>query len=424
MGTRVWKRMGLTLVCLMLLAESAFGAGFGIYEWSARGNAMGGALIGRADDPSAVAYNPAGITQLPGIQVLGGFTVLMPQATIDVSISDGVNAGKSDSADTKSLGLDGFAPNAFLTWQINDKFWFGFGAYSRFGLASEYDSDWIGRYAEYYAGVKTYSVNPTIAYKINDQWSVAAGIEAMYMEVEIKRKLYFGFMGQDDGDVDMAGDCWSPGYNFAVHYKPVKWFSAGLTYRGEVHPHVEGDADFSDIPNGIDLVDQGMVGYLNLPASWSLGLAFQINEKLSLEFDTIYTLWSSYKDITFEYDEMSTVTEEKKWKDVWRFQLGLEYAYNEWLDLRCGYVFDESPINNAHYDYMVPMTDRHIFSIGTGMHWDKLTLDLSYGYLYSPNKNADIDVSINKTLQLTQQHESSFKDAHCHMLGINVGYKF
>ncbi|MDD2219265.1 MAG: hypothetical protein PHS63_04140, partial [Desulfoplanes sp.] len=87
MRTQMWKRIGLTTACIFLLAETAFGAGYGIYEWSARGNAMGGAMIGKADDPSAVAYNPAGITQLPGVQVMGGVTALMPRSTVDVSVT-------------------------------------------------------------------------------------------------------------------------------------------------------------------------------------------------------------------------------------------------------------------------------------------------------------------------------------------------
>jgi long-chain fatty acid transport protein len=265
MRTLLGKHVALTLICLLAVAESAFGAGFGIYEWSARGNALGGSMIGRADDPSTVAYNPAGITQLPGVQVMGGFTMLMPRADVDVSVLTGVQAGKSDSTHTKSLGMDGLAPNAYMTYQLNDRFWFGLGAYTRFGLASEYDEDWIGKYAEYYAGVKTYSINPTIAYKINDQWSVAAGVEAMYFDVEIKRKLA---TPGADSDVKMGGDCWAPGYNLAVHYKPASWFAAGLTYRGEVHPHVKGDADFSGpIQANPKYADQDMRGYLDLPAS-------------------------------------------------------------------------------------------------------------------------------------------------------------
>jgi long-chain fatty acid transport protein len=420
MRTLLGKHVALILICLLAVAESAFGAGFGIYEWSARGNALGGTLIGRADDPSTIAYNPAGITQLPGVQVMGGFTVLMPRADVDVSVLTGVQAGKSDSTHTKSLGMDGLAPNAYMTYQLNDKFWFGLGAYSRFGLASEYDSNWIGRYTEYYAGVVTYSVNPTIAYKINDQWSIAAGIEAMYFDVEIKRKLATKAKLGADSDLKMAGDCWAPGYNLAVHYKPASWFAAGLTYRGEVHPHVKGDADFSGpILADPTRADQDMRGYLDLPASWALGLAFFPTDRLSVEVDAIYTMWSSYKKITFDYDILGENSEAKDWKDVWRFQVGVEYAYNDWLDLRCGYVFDESPINDAHYDYMVPMTDRHIFSVGTGMHWGDYTVDMSYGYLYSPSKSATLPANAAGEI-----HDASFKNGHCHMLGLNFGYTF
>ncbi len=416
MPTRIKKRSIIFLLVFMALAQSAWGAGFCIYEWSARGNALGGTLIARADDPSAVAYNPAGITQLSGIQVQGGFTLLMPQATLDVAVKKGIQTGKSASADTHALGLEGLAPSAFMTAQINDNFWFGIGLYSRFGLAAEYDSSWIGRYTQYFSGVKTYSLSPVLAYKINDEWSVAAGIEAMYFGVEIKRKI----PSTPDSDLKMSGDCWAPGYNLALRYEPTSWFAAGLTYRGEVHPHVKGDADFSGPIETSGLrQDQGMYGYLDLPSSWTLGVAVKPMKNLSLEADLVYTLWSSYKDITFDFDKDGVTKEEKKWKDVWRLQLGAEYAVNEWLDLRCGYVFDKSPINEARHDYMVPMSDRHIFSLGTGMHWGAYTLDLSYGYLYSPQKTVTFPENGAKEI-----HEVTFKNAHCHMVGLSVSYAF
>jgi long-chain fatty acid transport protein len=248
---------------------------------------------------------------------------------------------------------------------------------------------------------------------------VAAGVEAMYVDVQIKRKID---MGMSDGDANLEGDCWAPGYNLALHYKPTKWLSAGLTYRSEVHPHIEGDVDFSDNLKTIGIDDQSAVGYIDLPSSVSLGLAFQVTEKLNIEVDAIYTMWSAYENLTIDYADIDKSVSEKNWKDVWRFQLGVEYAYNDWLDLRCGYVYDESPINNGYYDYMVPMTDRHIFSVGTGMHWDKWTLDLSYGYLISKDK--DVTVTITNLDDSTYEQEATFKDAHCHMVGMTIGYTF
>ncbi len=420
MGSGAGRKAGLILICLMAWVESAWGAGFCIYEWSARGNALGGSLIARADDPTAAAYNPAGITQLPGVQTAGGFTALMPHAKVDVSVQGGAQNGRSDTTSTKALGLGGLAPNAFVTWQINDRFWLGLGAYTRFGLASRYDSDWIGRYTQYHAAVTSYSLNPNLAYKINDQWSVAAGIEAMYFDVTIKRKIFLPVPGVPDSDLSMTGDCWAPGYNVALRYEPTSWLAAGLTYRGEMHPHVKGKADFSGPVETLGLAeDQGLYGYLRLPASWTLGVAVRPADALSIELDLVYTLWSAYKEIVFDFAQKGVQPEAKDWKDVPRFQVGVEYACNDWLDLRCGYVFDGSPINNAHYDYMVPMTDRHIFSIGTGLHWDNYTLDMAYGYLYSPSKHVTLPLNA-----AGERHDTSFTNGHCHMLGINLGYTF
>lgn len=126
--------------CLVLLAtQMSFAAGFGIYEWSARGNALGGATVGRADDPSAIASNPAGITQLDGLQVLAGFTAIHP--VLDIRTGN-----TWTSSDKDALWIP---PHFYATWKVNDRYSIGLGTYSRFGLGSVFDENWAGRYNSY-----------------------------------------------------------------------------------------------------------------------------------------------------------------------------------------------------------------------------------------------------------------------------------
>jgi long-chain fatty acid transport protein len=142
-------------------------------------------------------------------------------------------------------------------------------------------------------------------------------------------------------------------------------------------------------------------------------------DKLTVEVDAVHTDWSSYTDLTFEHENpaLGTVGSDKNWRDTWRYQFGVEYAMRDWMDLRFGYVWDESPIVDDHADYAVPGNDRQILTGGVGMRFDEWTVDLSYGYLWM--KGRDIEARPDEGV-----FESEIEDGHSHMVGLSVSYAF
>ncbi len=409
----------VVLTCLMvaLSAGQCFGAGFGIYEWSARGNALGGATVGRADDPSTIASNPAGITQLEGTQVLGGLTAIHP--TMDVTV------GSKTESNENSFESSWWIPGHFyLTHELNDHYWFGIGEFTRFGLGSVFDENWEGRYNSYEAIIRAASINPNIGIKFNDKFSMAFGLEAMYMNFDKSQKIK-----TPAGDVDfgVSGDDIGYGFNIAAHYKPCKYARIGLTYRSKVDMTIEGDAKFDNVSpllpavNKAVLTDGGVKGDITLPDMWLAGIAIYPTDKLSVEVGTVYTHWSTYDEMDMDFDNVATEksslgqAQPKNWKDTWRFNVGVEYAAMDWLDLRLGYVYDESPVRDSTIDYMVPANDRHIFGAGTGFKWDSWTLDLAYNYLMI----LDRDISAHGSVQ-----DGDIDNGQAHMFSMSVGYKF
>ncbi len=123
-------------------------AGFAIYEWGARGNALGGAMVAKANDPSAVAWNPAGITQLKGTHISAGVAMISPM----MDLSTTYNGVTTKNSGTKNVF---FPANAYITHQINDNVWLGVGAFTRYGLGTEFSEDWYGRYASYKTSIET-----------------------------------------------------------------------------------------------------------------------------------------------------------------------------------------------------------------------------------------------------------------------------
>lgn len=174
--------VGLWVALVLGVASSAMAEGFALTEWSARGLGLASGMVGRADDVSAIAYNAAGITQLPGVQVMGGMGLIAPMGALSLDTKYG-------KAETTTKPAVWAAPHAYASWQLNDSLWLGLGVFSRFGLGNSYDQNWTGRYNLYSVNLQTISAVPTLAWKINDILSVSAGLEIMNINLTTEQKF-------------------------------------------------------------------------------------------------------------------------------------------------------------------------------------------------------------------------------------------
>lgn len=227
----------ISFVLLFLSSSALFGAGFALYDFSARGNALGGAMVGRADDPSAVALNPAGITQIPGSAFMTGLGFLLPRGTA-VAMGTAMTVDQND----RTFIL----PSMYYTKQMNEKLWLGVGAMTRFGLGTEFPSDWFGRYNSYRAMLESVSINPNIAWKVNDALSLSLGVEALWFEADLRRKIDStqGVAPNPATDIDLRlkGDDIGYGWNVGLHYKMDETTRFGLHYRSRVKLSLSGIA--------------------------------------------------------------------------------------------------------------------------------------------------------------------------------------
>jgi long-chain fatty acid transport protein len=429
--TTLFVGAGLFLLALLGVVDATSGGGFALYEGSARGNALGGGLVGRADDPSALFYNPAGITQMSGIQVMGGDTAIVPNT--DVVTIHGGNATSSPTEQNVWV-----APHGYATCQYSDALWFGLGVFCPFGLGTEYDSTWPGRYNIYEANLRTLTVNPNVALKATDKLSLAFGISWISLDLTLKQKIDFANLSNPDpdtftADIDqsLSGDSQGWGINVGLHYAFNDWAAFGIACRSEVKQKVRGSVDFTK-PAAVEALflkvfnDTSASGEITLPAMVSVAVAFRPFSPCSIELGGIWTGWSSYDQLTINFGRpildpiqpgVTSTTRKENWKDVWRTHVGLEYGISEWMDLRLSYVFDDSPVPDETVNYLVPANDRHLFNVGCGFHWDSWRLDLSYGYLHvkertAPGRPADGVL------------ESRFEGGHAHLVGVSLGYGF
>ncbi|MDQ7032011.1 MAG: OmpP1/FadL family transporter [Desulfonauticus sp.] len=408
------KVLSLVLILVLVMASVAYGAGFALYEWSARGNALGGTLVGRADDPSAVAYNPAGITQLKGTHALAGMTAIAPDVSVEI---DG--QGKTSTKNNWYFPL-----HAYVVTQLNDRYWLGIGEYTRFGLGTDFPSNWPGRFNAYFAEIKSYSIAPCLAMKLTDKLSLAFGLEGMYFDFTKKKKTDLTPI-PSEMDTKIHGDSFGYGFNVSLHYVPFDWLKIGFVYRSQIEQSLKGRATFEKpaVTPATYFNDTGVSGDITLPDSYTLGIVVYPNKKLSFEADVVYTRWSSYDKLVITYDDdlmppnnITQTVSKKDWKDVWRFQLGLEYQVDPHWTARVSYIYDQTPIPDEHIDYMLPANNRHLFGVGAGYKMGQWQLDFSYNYLIYENR--DVDRNSDGVLP------GSITDGRAHLIGISLGYSF
>jgi long-chain fatty acid transport protein len=407
MGKKSWWYILLAgLGWLLLGTGPGYGSGFALYEAGARSSSLAGAVVARADDLSAIFYNPAGLVQLPKIQVMGGFSTFIPRVKIVTHLGPMATSDLMQSSPS-------FAPHIYASYQVGERVWLGLGLNSPFGLGIQYPPTWNGNTNIIRANIQTLNFNPTMAFKVTDYLSLGAGLDIMYFSLKLKRILPIPLLGPQA--LDIQGSSWGVGFNLGLLIKPADYLSIGVSYRSQVKQQVEATARFRPF----NTFDGDASGSIVLPDMVFAGIMVKPLKQLSVEGGIIWTHWDLFKRLDIKFtNALGTLSEPKSWHNTWRGQLGVEYRALTWLDLRAGYAFENEPMPDSSADYLVPCPDRrHNFSVGTGFHWRALTLDLAYTMV----------VLMNRTVTNSRAFgvlPSEYQDRLSHVVVMSLGYKF
>ncbi len=395
-------------ICLFFaLTSAAFAEGFAMSEWSARGLGLAGGMVGRADDVSALAYNAAGITQLPGTHMMGGMSFVAPYGSIHFD----------ETGNTTSTKLSIWVPShGYASHQLNDNIWLGLGLFTRFGLGNNYTDDWQGRFNVHGVGLTTVSAVPTIAVKLNDMFSISFGLEMMYLSMFLNKNNDLSFLNLGSNPSQLEGESFGFGFHLGLHARFNEYVSAGISYKSQVSHKVEGEATFSRQLSPLGMVDTDVTGSINLPDSIAFGVAIKPMENLSFEVGAVWTRWSTYDALDMYFDSGLVSLNPKKWKDGWNFNVSVEYSPLDWLTLRAGYWHETDVTNDRYADYMMPTNGRDALSLGIGLKYENWTLDLAYTHLWI------YDTEYNNPSHGTYRGSSSNVGADIYTF--SVGYSF
>lgn len=370
--------LALGLAAALLAPQVAGAEGFGINEWSAEGVAMGGARMFAEDDAANVAYNPASITKVKGEVMKSSYTYLSPHG--NYKLYDG---GGKEIEDGKNVVHAGWAVGSYYVRQINDKEWFGIGAFPRFAMVSEFERGSKISSNAFFSKLNGVSVTPTYAHKFDKKWSAAVGAEINYVGLELQKNSYHPTYQTVLGATQTEGESYALGWNAAANYAFDDKNEIGVVYRSRITHSLE--ADFKLYPVAGDKITANAYGVVTLPDSWDIGYNHKFDKKTRVELKATRTNWSTYDALNVYFDKpvfgQTAALSDKNWESGWRYAIGLEHNLSDKYAVMAGFAFDESSIPYEGGDFMVPTGLRRTYSIGARYNDKKQTVAVALGWM-------------------------------------------
>lgn len=457
---------GIALIALASF-QIAYGAGFALQEQSASG--MGNAFAGGAaiaQDATTVYTNPAGMVRLPGLQTAAATSLICPSIKF---LND-----QSQAAAVQPLGSDGgnaascaAVPALYLSVPLSERWWFGIGVNAPFGLTTDYDTSWLGRFQAIKSEVETVNLNPSLAFKLNDHLAVGFGLNWQYINAEFTNRVnYSGAIiqaveqGVAAGEIPTAAvpalfasaldleaaarvkghdSAW--GWNIGALLTLTPETRIGLQYRSKIDYQLHGHSNFNNpslgpLPPSLQpigasvaaLVNGGLLANgpvsvaLDVPESANLSVVHDLGPGWQVMADVQYTGWDSVQHLEIDRADGSIlINTPEDFRDAWRYSLGASYAATDQWTLRGGLAFDQSPVRDAERTPRLPDNDRRWITAGAQYRYSpQLSFDAAYAHIYINTTHINQDAGDVEANGLVMGGYHSYVN----MLAVQANYRF
>jgi long-chain fatty acid transport protein len=408
------------------------GGGFALFEHGNRAMAMGGAFTAVADDPSALFWNPAGLSfqDIDGMQVMGGviFITLEQEFYGDAPFpGDGYYA--------EQIGQTFFPPHFYVVKPVNDKVTIGGGMFTPFGLGTWWDDDHAGRFISKRVDLKTFNLSMSASYKVSDSLALSLGIDYLIGQIDLTKNI--GFIDPytqqlaDVGQVHVyTQDLSNDGFGWHASFLADigHGFKVGGLYRSNIDMSFSGKGSFTQYPTGNadfdgalnavipfgDKVD--MISEIEFPDFWALGVSWS-NDKWIISGQYCAMGWQSFQELPMifpDYPHLSATVLEH-YEDTNTYRFGVEYRVNDSWAFQAGYLFDETPQPTASMSPLLGDGDRTGYSAGISWQHDTLWVDVSYMYL---------PVDTRGTEGMSYDAYNGTYEGLAHLFGFTLGMSF
>jgi len=451
------SRLTLTALALgvagVLAAGQADASGFQIRENSVKnlGRANAGTTVAWGD-ASVVLNNPAAMVNLKQTTLQADVTVIDLTADFDGSGTTalGAPAGPLTGGDGGDPGDPTPVPALAAVFPLSgalESVTLGASVSAPFGLKTEYDPTWVGRYDAITSDVKIVDLTLSAAIAFSDRFSLGAGVIVQRADVTLSKAIDFGtalcaaqnplncfnpaypFHPQaQDGSVEISGADTDIGFVLGMQFKASDNVTLGYAHRSEVHHTLTGDGTF-DKPASVAATfgaldvhtyDDGEIwANLDTPATDTVSVRWDVRPGFRLLADAQMTGWSSLKSVDI-YRKGGAVfgREEFNWKDTWFYSLGAEWDMSDALTFRAGIGYDETPTNDTDRTPRLPDNDRMVYTVG--LTWNaspRFSVDAAY-------MRVQIDKPTVNTTSASGSHLSGSFTGHADLLGVSAQYRF
>lgn len=409
---------GVAAALLIAIPQAVQGGGFQLPTLCIKclGSANAGAAA-LAETPSTLALNPAGLALLAGRRLEGGINRIEPVVDFSDDGSTGVFGSPLGGFGTDNGAPVSWTPGLFYSQPGPGGLVFGLGAYVPYGLATDYDWGWVGRYHALRSEVMTLDINPALGYRVSPHLSLGVGLDLVYGTAELTNAIDFGSLLSAqlggpipalgivpaspvaDGESRLSGNDWALGWNLGVLLEPDGRTRLGAAYRSEVDFTLDGEHEIR-VPGALTRLTGGALATqvlpatarLTLPATLRLGAVRELTPDWSVMAGAMWTGWHSFPEIRIRYDDgRPDFVDPQDWNDVWQFNLGAEYRCSTRWSLRAGFIYDESPAPQATKGPRVVERDPRWLTLGaTYAAHSGLILDLAYSHVLIGDFSIDL----------------------------------
>ncbi|NKB50128.1 MAG: hypothetical protein GKS02_12300 [Alphaproteobacteria bacterium] len=453
----VWRQaaryvamVSLAVPTLVAGSQVAQGSGFALREQSATamGNAFAGATAA-AEDVSYMFFNPAGLTRHSGNQASLSVTYIAPRSELEGASASTVLGGSLSGSTTRDdIGVNGVLPANYGFFDLHPDFKAAIALNVPFGLETDYEDDWVGRYHALNSKLLTVDVNPTVAYRVNDWLSLGAGVQVNYIDVSLTNAVDFGTIafaqtvgavgvpGQQDGEAKVEGDDVGFGYTFGALVEPLPGTRFGVGYRSKIEHEVEGEAKFlldgsgtAAILQGLatpsPFVDTGAAVTATLPETASFGVYHELDDQWAVMGEAAWTRWSQFYELRIRFDNPGQPDNftETSYNNTWFFAVGATYRWTDNWTFRVGAAYDESPIPDETRTPRIPDEDRYWTSLGAAYTpFPELTVNLSYTHIFVDDPT--INLSTGGTGNTFRGNLAAEYNGSVDLFGLQATYRF
>jgi len=410
----------LTTLSLALISTQTLAAGFQLNSQSATG--LGRAYAGDAviaDNASAMARNPASMALFKTTELSLGAMVLDTDVTLkDAQYKQRIGLGANDFAtvdvpDVSDISGTSIAPNIFIVHPIDGQWTVGFGAYSNFATTTKYDSDFTASIFGGTTKVRSVNLQSSVAYRINEQVSIGAGLDVILASGELYRE------SNSTVALDIEADGTALGWHVGMVYELDANNRFGLSYR--YSPTIATKGDFTI---GVENLDNDTLD-IPLPSMAEFSGYHQLTPQTAVHYSAQFIQWSSFDVLaTDKYSGTGGVFKQYDWRNTWHLSVGATHQLNKQWTIRTGYMYDMGAVDQIK-SIAIPDSDRQWFSAGFSYTMDaNSTIDFGLTYLMGKDTQVEEQQFHPNNAELVVAQVNATTRANALLYGLQYNHQF